>query len=259
MDRRDRAEFVDPPRDEPNDPAAPATASRRRGTNSGRNRKDSGTPRQYVEPEQTTANIRTPAVGDRPRQRRDRTEYDASNGQPADGDVLEDLPPGDTRPAAGAPRRERTSGTGARTRRMAARPPLRASSFASRALPRGRSIQVSMPRSVQQSRLLRDQVAVLLLGTALFGLILFWITVLTQIGSLADTIVLRYDAEGLPALTGDARGLLRLPVLATFTVVMNLVVAWAVAEEDQFAARMVIAGTIMIQLLLWVAIILLVW
>jgi hypothetical protein len=99
----------------------------------------------------------------------------------------------------------------------------------------------------------------LLLGIALFGLILFWITVLTQIGSLADTIVLRYDAEGLPALTGDARGLLRLPVLVTFTVVMNLVVAWAVAEEDQFAARMVIAGTIMIQLLLWVAIILLVW
>lgn len=116
-----------------------------------------------------------------------------------------------------------------------------------------------MPRSVQQSPLLRDQVAVVLLGIAVFGLILFWITVLTQIGTLADTIVLRYDAVGLPALTGDPRGLLRLPVLATFTVVMNVVVAWAVAEGDRFAARMIIAGAIMVQLVLWVAIILLVW
>lgn len=147
----------------------------------------------------------------------------------------------------------------ATARRMTSRPSIRASAFAPRTMPRGRSVPVSMPRILEQSRLLRDQLSVILLGATLFSLLLMWITVVNRTGSLPETMVLRYDAEGLPAWTGDGSLVLRLPVLASFVTIMNLVVAWAVAEADRFAGRFMLAGALLIQALIWIAVIALVW
>ncbi|MGI8644449.1 MAG: hypothetical protein ACR2LS_10080 [Thermomicrobiales bacterium] len=142
---------------------------------------------------------------------------------------------------------------------MTSRPAIRPSSFAPPGLPRGRSVLMSMPASLQRSPLLRDQVSVVLLGAAVFSLLLMWITVANRLGSLPEAIVLRYDAEGLPANVGAPRAMLQLPSLSSFGLVMNLLVAWTVAGADRFAGRIMLAGALLVQLLLWIAVIALVW
>ncbi len=145
-----------------------------------------------------------------------------------------------------------------RSSRASSRKAIKASSFAPKRLPRGRAIQVGMPRTLQQSKLLRDQLSVILLGASIFSLLLLWITVANRIGALSDPMVLRYGAEGLPARTGAPRALLQLPLLATFATVMNIVVAWSVASADRFVGRFILGAALLIQTLIWIAVIALV-
>ena len=172
---------------------------------------------------------------------------DRYSDEPA-SDSAHEYPPGE-------PRR-RSSG---RPRRMTTRPSIRASSFAPGRLPRGRSVQIGLPGALQHSRLLADHVSVALIGVAAFSLLLLWITVANRLSSLSDPTVLRYDAEGLPALTAPPRTLLQLPLLATFATAMNLVVAWSVASTDRFSGRFMLATAILVQLLTWIAVVALVW
>lgn len=104
-----------------------------------------------------------------------------------------------------------------------------------------------------------DHVSLVLLGVAVFSLLLMWITVANRIGSLPDSIALRYGAEGLPSLSGAPRALLRLPLLATVVTLMNVIVAWSISSADRFAGRFIVAAAILVHLLIWIAVAALVW
>lgn len=111
-----------------------------------------------------------------------------------------------------------------------------------------------LPGSIARSALIADQVSLVLLGVAVFSLLLMWITIANRAGSLPDSITLRYGAEGLPSLSGAPRALFRLPLLATVVTLMNFIVAWSVSAADRFAARFIVAAAILVHLLIWIAV-----
>ena len=76
----------------------------------------------------------------------------------------------------------------------------------------------------------------------------------SQLGELPGSLALHLDAAGLPDRWGPPKTLWRLPLLAGMTTLMNLVVAWAISPVDRFAARFVLAATLVVHLIVWVAV-----
>lgn len=124
---------------------------------------------------------------------------------------------------------------------------------------RGHVPSFRMPANIAQSPLIADQISLVLIGAALFSLLLMWITMANRFDSLPAVMELRYGPEGVPSLVTGPRALFRLPLLATIVTIMNVIVAWSISAGDRFAGRLIMAAAGLVHVLIWIAIAALVW
>lgn len=101
--------------------------------------------------------------------------------------------------------------------------------------------------------LLRDRVTVslLLLGGALVAAMLWFI--LLRYDSVPRALPLHYSATGQPDRIGTPREIFILPLITALAAVANVALGWSVVRFDRFAARLLVGGTCLVQLVAWVA------
>lgn len=102
--------------------------------------------------------------------------------------------------------------------------------------------------------LFRDRPAVtLILAAGLLVAAMLWFIVL-RFGTVPSALPLHYSATGQPDRIGTPREIFVLPLITALVAVANVALAWSVMRFDRFAARLLLAGTCMVQLVAWVAV-----
>lgn len=108
------------------------------------------------------------------------------------------------------------------------------------------------PRGTEVA-LFRDRPAVtLVLAAGLLIAAMLWFIVL-RFGTVPSALPLHYSATGQPDRIGTPREIFVLPLITALVAVANVALAWSVMRFDRFAARLLLAGTCMVQLVAWVA------
>lgn len=97
----------------------------------------------------------------------------------------------------------------------------------------------------------RPSVGLLLAGGALVAAMLWFI--LIRFDAVPQTLPLHYNLNGRPDRIGTPREIFYFPLIAALITVANLALAWSVIRFDRFAARLLLGGTCLAQLVAWVA------
>jgi len=100
---------------------------------------------------------------------------------------------------------------------------------------------------------LRDRVGLGLLaasGLLLLGLVAYLVG---RYEALPETLVLHWNASGLPDRIGTRRDLWLLPFVALIVTVANVALALLAEQLEAFAARLILGGTVIVLVLAWVA------
>lgn len=97
----------------------------------------------------------------------------------------------------------------------------------------------------------RPSVSLLLLGGALVATMLWFI--LLRFDAVPQTLPLHYNLNGRPDRIGTPREIFYFPLIAALITAANFALAWSVIRFDRFAARLLLGGTCLAQLVAWVA------
>lgn len=115
--------------------------------------------------------------------------------------------------------------------------------------------RIAVPQSVSQAAIFSDVVSLSLIGISVVSLAAMAILVGNRIGTLPTTIPTHVSASGVLEDVKTRGALWRLPLLATFLTLMNLVIALFVARIDRFASRFMLGAALIVQFVAWVAVI----
>ena len=151
------------------------------------------------------------------------------------------------RPAAARRARASTGGTGVAG--TAARRRARAETRPNLTLP-----TVRVPSLFANAHLVSDQTAVMLLIANVVSLGAMALVVGSQLSGLPAVLPIHLDAAGRPDRWGPARLLWRLPLLAAMTTLINLVLAWFLTPLDRFVGRFLLAASLVVQVIVWIAV-----
>lgn len=114
--------------------------------------------------------------------------------------------------------------------------------------------KITMPQSVSQAAIFSDVVSLSLIGISVVSLAAMAILVGNRIGTLPATIPTHVSASGLLEDVKSRSALWRLPLVATFLTLMNLVISLFVARIDRFASRFILGAALIVQFVAWVAV-----
>jgi hypothetical protein len=84
-------------------------------------------------------------------------------------------------------------------------------------------------------------------------------TIAAGASRVPDWFPIHLNASGQPDRWGTPDSLWRIPFGMTMALLMSIGIAVVVWNRDRFAARFALAGTAMVQVLAWVALIDLIW
>lgn len=113
---------------------------------------------------------------------------------------------------------------------------------------------VSLPRPA-----VPDSMLAAVVGGSVVGLVLMAVALALRVGDLPSWIPIHLNASGDPDRWGSPNTLWRIPLAVAMCTIMSLVVAVLIWKRDAFAARFVVASSVLIQLLAWVAVIDALW
>ncbi|MDW7981304.1 MAG: PH domain-containing protein [Thermomicrobium sp.] len=108
---------------------------------------------------------------------------------------------------------------------------------------------------VLRSALVRDRVALGLVVASLVllgGLVGF---LLLRSAQFPETLVLHWNASGLPDRIGTRRDLWLLPIVAAIVTIANIALAFLTESLERFAAWLLLSGTVVVLVLIWVAVV----
>lgn len=101
--------------------------------------------------------------------------------------------------------------------------------------------------------LLHDRLVVgLMLAGGALGTLMLWFIVI-RFDSVPRALPLHYSATGQPDRIGTPREVFLLPLITALAAVGNVALASSVIRYDRFAARLLVGGTCLVQLVAWVA------
>uniref|UniRef100_A0A7C2B7R1 DUF1648 domain-containing protein n=1 Tax=Thermomicrobium roseum TaxID=500 RepID=A0A7C2B7R1_THERO len=100
---------------------------------------------------------------------------------------------------------------------------------------------------------LRDPVALGLVALSLGLLVGLVVFLVLRSVHLPETLVLHWNAAGLPDRIGTRRDLWLLPIVAAIVTIANLALAFLAEPLERFAARLLLAGTVVVLALTWIA------
>jgi len=101
--------------------------------------------------------------------------------------------------------------------------------------------------------LVEDRVGLCFLALAVVLTLAMVGYLLVQYDQLPRSLVLHWNANGLPDRIGTRRDLWLLPVITAIVTIANIGLAWLAETFDRFAARLLLAGACMVQVVAWVA------
>jgi len=104
-----------------------------------------------------------------------------------------------------------------------------------------------------------ERSVVLTLGIGLVSLVLMVATVAARQHKIADWLPIHLNAAGEPDRWGSPATLWRLPLMAAMVTLMSAVLAWFASKRDAFAVQFILASTLLIQALCWIALVNLAW
>lgn len=114
---------------------------------------------------------------------------------------------------------------------------------------------IKMPAAISQAELVSDLPSLSLIGASVASLAAMAILVANQSSSLAPEFATHVSASGILENFASESAIWQLPLLATAFTLMNVVIAWFVAGLDRFASRFILMGALLVQLVVWVALI----
>ncbi|MDQ3523461.1 MAG: hypothetical protein M3451_00190 [Chloroflexota bacterium] len=147
--------------------------------------------------------------------------------------------------AAGAARPRATARARGRRARSAPRP--------SMSMPRPNIPRPAVPRSVREAALVQDQNALILFGSLLVSMLLLALFTSNRIESLAPGFATHISASGIPESIRSESALWQLPLMAGALLLMNVVLAWFLAQRSRFLSRFFLVTAALVQVLIWVA------
>ena len=105
-----------------------------------------------------------------------------------------------------------------------------------------------------------ERPVVVVAGVGVVSLVLMAATVAARQGHLVDWFPIHQNAAGAPDQWGSPSTLWRLPLMSVMVSLMAVVFAWFLAKRDKrFATQFVLASTLLIQALCWIALIHFAW
>ncbi|HET7034996.1 MAG TPA: DUF1648 domain-containing protein, partial [Thermomicrobiaceae bacterium] len=103
-----------------------------------------------------------------------------------------------------------------------------------------------------RAQLLVDPAALGLLGLAGLLTVAMVVYIAARYDTLPPSIALHWNVNGYPDVIGSPRAIWTIPVITGLVTLLDLVLAWSVAAFDRFAARLLLGGSVLVQLVAWV-------
>ncbi|MGN6030945.1 MAG: hypothetical protein ACTHQE_04700 [Thermomicrobiales bacterium] len=113
--------------------------------------------------------------------------------------------------------------------------------------------RLTVPRTITGAAILADRTALGLIGIGIVSLIGMAVLVSNRIDTLPAQIGTHVSASGVLEDFAARDAIWRIPLLALMLSLMNLVIGVFAARFDRFASRLVLAASLVIQFLAWVA------
>jgi hypothetical protein len=140
------------------------------------------------------------------------------------------------------------------------RPRQRSARGAARSLPSVSMPRVTLPRpsvpvTVREAAIVQDQHSLALIGGLALSVIAMAILTMNRVDSLAPGFATHISASGLPQDVRTETALWQLPLMAGALLVMNSVIAWFLAPHSRFSARFLLTASVIVQVVIWVALI----
>ncbi len=142
------------------------------------------------------------------------------------------------------------------------RPGKRAQRSRSRSVPRPSVTlpQVSLPRptvpvAVKEAALVQDRSSLMVLGVLVASVVAMALVVMSRVDTLAPGFSTRVSASGLPEAFRTENAFWELPLMAGALTLMNAVAAWFLASHSRFSAWFLLVSSVIVQALIWVAVI----
>ncbi|MGH2533913.1 MAG: hypothetical protein ACRDJW_16615 [Thermomicrobiales bacterium] len=98
-----------------------------------------------------------------------------------------------------------------------------------------------------------------IVGVTAASLALMTAVVGNRMGEMPPGVVLHFNAAGVPDLWGTRETLWRLPLAATMLSVMNVIAGAFMLDRDAFLARFLVASSVLVNVLAWIAVSLIFW
>jgi len=113
--------------------------------------------------------------------------------------------------------------------------------------------RLTIPRTITGAAILADRTALGLIGVGIVSLIGMAVLVSNRIDALPAQIGTHVSASGVLEDFAARDAIWRIPLLALMLTLMNVVIGVFAARFDRFASRLVLAASLVIQFLAWVA------
>jgi hypothetical protein len=117
----------------------------------------------------------------------------------------------------------------------------------------------SLPPAIANADLVNDASALGFIGISCLSLAAMAIIVANRVSTLDPVIATHVSASGIMEHFTSRTTVWQLPLLATMMTLMNLVAAWFVSPLDRFASRFLLATSIVVQFVTWVAVFRILW
>jgi len=112
----------------------------------------------------------------------------------------------------------------------------------------------ALPRFLSGAAIWSDSTALVLFAGSALSLIIMTLLVANRQNAVPPGFPVHFSASGIPDRWGVPSLLWRLPLMAAMLTLMNVLVAWTAAPHDRFASRFALCASLVIQLVVWIAV-----
>lgn len=112
-----------------------------------------------------------------------------------------------------------------------------------------------VPARVRDAALVQDRRALYLIGGLLLSVLAMSLLTMSRVDELAPGFATHISASGVRENIRTETALWQLPLMAGALLLMNIVVAWFLAAYSVFSARFMLLTSVIVQVLIWVALI----
>lgn len=117
------------------------------------------------------------------------------------------------------------------------------------------SASFTLPPVIAEAPLVKDRIALAMLGVAVVSILAMLIIVTTGRDGLEAMIFTHVNANGEPENLQSASAIWNLPLIAGMVTLISGIAAWFLARWDAFLPRFLLGGSIGVQFVVWVAVI----